>query len=59
MLAGALLDLQFTSSLADPDVWLREAVKKNCEQCYEYLFVYVDDILVISESPDVIIKTLS
>jgi hypothetical protein len=59
MFARILLDLQFISSLVDPDVWLREAVKKYGEQYYEYLFVYVDDILVISESLEAIIITLS
>jgi hypothetical protein len=59
MFAQTLLDLQFISSLVDPNVWLREAVKKYGEQYYEYLFVYDDDILVISESPEAIITTLS
>ena len=46
----------FTSSLADPDVWMRPAVKNNGFAYYEYIFVYVDDLLVISERPNLIIK---
>jgi hypothetical protein len=56
--AGTLCDLQFTSSLADPDVWFRPAIKSNGETYYKYIFVYVDDILVSSEVPEAIIKTI-
>jgi hypothetical protein len=59
MFAETLSDLQFNSSLADPDVWLRPAMKKNGEQYYKYIFVYVDDLLIISEKINEIIKTLS
>jgi hypothetical protein len=59
MFAGILQDLQFKSSLADPDVWLWPAVKSNGEWYYEYISVYVDDILVISVHPDQMIKTLA
>jgi hypothetical protein len=48
--AGTLNDLGFTSSLADPDVWMQPANKQNCSPCYEYIYVYVDDLYVISES---------
>jgi hypothetical protein len=46
-LAATLYDLQYCSSLADPDVWLRPNVKTNGDTYYEYVIVYVDDILVI------------
>lgn len=44
MFAGILTDLQCSSSLADPDIWLRPTTKKNGDQYYEYIFVYVDDL---------------
>ena len=47
-LAQILQDLGYKSSLADPDVWMREAVKTNGHKYYEMLFVYVDDILALS-----------
>ncbi len=50
-LAATLHDLQYQSSLADPDVWLQPNVKKNEELYYEYVIVYVDDILVIAKQP--------
>jgi hypothetical protein len=46
-LAGAVSDLSFTSSLANPDVWSGAAVKKDGKKYYEYVFVYVDKILVL------------
>ena len=50
-LAATLHDLQYRSSLADPDVWLRPNVKTNGDLYYEYVVVYVDDILVVAEYP--------
>jgi hypothetical protein len=57
-LAGTLHSLGFTSSLADPDVWYRAATKPDGFQYYEYLLVYVDDMLVISHDPVAIMKTM-
>jgi hypothetical protein len=50
-LAETLHTLGYTPSLANPDVWLRAAVKPNGEPYYEYVLVYVDDILSISVYP--------
>jgi hypothetical protein len=47
-LAQLLRDLGYSSSKADPDVWMREAVKTDGHKYYEMLFVYVDDILALS-----------
>jgi hypothetical protein len=55
---GTLQDLGFTSSLADPDVWLHPAMKRIGFAYYEYIFVYVDDLLIISEEPNLIIQGL-
>jgi hypothetical protein len=38
--------LNFTSSLADPDVWMPPAKKTNGSECYEYVLIYTDDVLV-------------
>jgi hypothetical protein len=37
--------MDFVASLADPDVWMRPAVKDNGFEYYEYLLVYADDII--------------
>ena len=47
-MAEKLSDMGFQSSMADPDVWLRAATKGDGEQYYEYVLMYVDDILAIS-----------
>jgi hypothetical protein len=48
--------LGFQSSLADPDVWLRAAVKGDREEYYEYVLMYVDDILDISVNAETILR---
>lgn len=44
--------------LADNDVWLRKAEKKDKTLYYEYVLVYTDDILAISEDPMAILSCL-
>ena len=43
--------LGYTSCKADPDLWLRMAKRDNGENYYEYMLLYVDDCLSISEYP--------
>ena len=43
-MAKKLDEIGFQSSPADPDVWLRPAVKFNGDEYYEYVLMYVDDI---------------
>lgn len=45
--ANTLYDMNFMPSLANPDVWLHPAVKPDGSQYYEYIFVYVDDLLIL------------
>jgi hypothetical protein len=47
-IAEKLTEMGFLSTMADPDVWLRAAVKGDGEEYYEYVLMYVDDILAIS-----------
>ena len=57
-LASCLLHLGFTSCKADPDVWLRAFNdEKRCE-CYEYLLVYTDDVMVICKNPNLVLQCL-
>ena len=48
-----MLQLGYKSCKADPCVWLREVKNK-----YEYIEVYVDDLLIASEKPQQIIQDL-
>jgi hypothetical protein len=50
-MAATLREAGYVGSKADPDVWMRPAMK-NCGMKYwEYVLVYTDDILCISEFP--------
>ena len=48
----------FMSSLADADVWLRPSSKPDGFQYYEYVLVYVDDLLVLSHQAPNIMQAL-
>ena len=39
----------FKSSIADPDIGFRPATKPDGEQYYEFILVYVEDMLAISQ----------
>ena len=43
--------LGFTSSCADPDVWFRTG-----EAYYEYVLLYVDNVLVILERAESVLR---
>lgn len=46
------------TSLADPNVWYRETMKPNGFSYYEYILVYVDDVLVLSHRAKEIMQGL-
>ena len=48
--------LHFKSCPADPDVWIRPAIKSDGNESYEYVLLYVDDALVISENAEAILR---
>ncbi len=48
--------LGFTSSRADPDVWVRLLKQSTGEEYYKYVLLYVDDVLVISEFADSVLR---
>jgi len=48
LLAETLYDMDYKPTKADPDVWIRPAVKPNGFEYYEYVLCYVDDVLSIS-----------
>ena len=57
-LAQVLDDIGFHSTVADPDVWMRPAAKPDGETYYEYILVYVDDILCISCKPTITMQQI-
>ena len=50
-LRECMMMLNYKPCLADPDLWMREAVHSNGSKYYEYILLYVDDALAISEYP--------
>jgi hypothetical protein len=57
-LSETLRSIDFKPSYADPDVWMHPATKSAGFQYYEYILVYVDDIVVILAAPSSIMKTI-
>ena len=52
--ADVLRDMGFFPSKAEPDIWMRDK-----GDCYEYIAVYVDDLLIVSKDPQMIIGALT
>ena len=50
-LANVLYEANFRPSRADPDVWLRPAVKPNGFEYYEMVLCYVDNVLSVGHDP--------
>jgi hypothetical protein len=57
-LSEALQSMNYKPTLADPDVWYRQACKPDGFDYYEYILVYVDDILVISHQVTKVMETI-
>lgn len=55
-LRSCMKHLSFTSCPADPDVWMRPAKKSDGLAYYEYILLYTDDTLCISENPEKILR---
>ena len=53
-LHDVLRDLNFSPSRAEPDIWMRDAGDH-----YEYIAVYVDDLMIASKNPQAIIDSLT
>ncbi len=46
----------FSSLCASPDVWLRLSKQSTGEEYYEYVLLYVHNVLVISENADTVLQ---
>ena len=51
-LRSCMLFINFTSCPADPDVLMRPAIESDGSKSYDYVFLYVDDALVVSENAE-------
>ena len=55
-LRSCMNHLGFKPCRADPDVWMRPAVKSDGSEYWEYVLLYTDDALVISEFGEKILR---
>ena len=51
MLADTIWGLNYRPTKADPDVWIRPAVRPDGTKYYEMVLCYVDDVILISATP--------
>ena len=58
LLAEQLDHIGYTATRGDPDVWIRP-IMKDGRKFYEYVLVYVDDLLVVSFNPQHTMDQLS
>ena len=58
-LADTMRSMDYTPTQADPDVWIKRAVKPSGEEYYCYMLVYVDDVLHVHHDPSFDMKRLS
>eukprot|EP00978_Attheya_sp_CCMP212_P043703 scaffold289776_cov54-Attheya_sp.AAC.1 len=58
-ISGNMRELGFEPSNADPDIWMRAATKLDGFKYYEYILIYVDDILALGEHPEKVMISLS
>lgn len=58
-LAETLDNMGFRLIEADPDVWIRPAVKPDGEEYYEMVLYYVDDVLGISIDAEALLKEIA
>ena len=55
-LADHLFEMGYRPSQADPDVWLKPAIKSNGFKYWSIILCYVDDVLAINETPEETLK---
>ena len=55
-LRSCMLHLKFKPCLADSDVWMRPIKKTDGSPCYEYVLLYTDDEMVISENGEKVLR---
>ena len=48
--------INFMTFPADPDVWMRAAIKSDGSKCYDYVLLYVDDALFVSENAEFVLR---
>ena len=57
-LCDCMEHMGYTSCRADLDLWMRKSERRNGQSYYEYLLLYVDDCLAVSEHPTELLQEL-
>ena len=52
----AVSEMNFESCKADPDIWFHPSITETGIEYYQYVLLYTDDILAISEDPERFIR---
>lgn len=55
-LRSCMTHLGFKSCSADPNIWMREALKDDRTEYWEYVLLYVDDALCISQNAEEVLR---
>ena len=55
-LRACMHHLDFLSCPADPDVWMRPAMKDDGSEYWEYVLLYTDDALCVSMNPERVLR---
>ena len=50
-LAQSMKELGYKPTQADPDVWIKRAIKHDGTPYYKMMLIYVDDVLHLAEDP--------
>ena len=58
MFNTSIIEMGFEPIIADPDAYRRANAKPDGFKYYEYILVYVDDVLIISHSPQEHLETI-
>ena len=58
-IAEQMDEMGFNSCIADPDVWIMPATKLYVEQYYEFIFLYIDDLLAIIKDAVSVIRKVA
>ena len=57
-LADTMINLGYKPCKADQDVWMKPNCKPDGEEYYEYILIYVDDVLAAAHNTDTVMDAL-
>ena len=58
-MADMLCKAGYERCKVDPDVWMKPKIKPNSEKYWEYVLIYIDNILVMPHQPKVVMDYIA